>query len=245
MSKKIIDFAVMLLLVLLFGAIAGQAYTYLFTSSWKVESSEPFYGNWLVVFASILLLSLFFLAFLRPFEKRDWRQLGIAEAYFVALFTEMFGVPLTIYLLTSVFGYNIGLSGFEGHLWAVLLARLGLLGLPEAVALVMMASTILIVFGIALMALGWRAVYYSKGLVSTGIYSRVRHPQYTGFLLVIIGFLVQWPTVITLLMFPGIVYMYYRLAKREEIEMVEKFGKAYQEYMARSAMFFPRLRIRV
>jgi len=152
----------------------------------------------------------------------------------------MFGIPLTIYLLTSVAGYNIGFSGFEGHLWATMLSNLGILPLESGVALVMVTSTVLIGTGLILMAIGWREVYFSKGrLVVTGLYSRVRHPQYTGFILVLIGFIIQWPTIITLIMFPFLVYMYYRLTKREEKEMIERFGDEYREYMKRSRMFLP------
>jgi hypothetical protein len=50
----------------------------------------------------------------------------------MALFTEMFGLPLTIYFLGSVFGVNLGFGRMEGQLWAVLLDRLRLLPLRSA-----------------------------------------------------------------------------------------------------------------
>lgn len=244
MKKTLADITIYLLVVFLVLAITAQVYEYVFTEEWKEETSGYFYGNWAAVIFSVALLSIFFLAFLKPLKKRNWREFGITEAYIVALFTEMFGIPLTIYFLTSVAGYNIGFSGFEGHLWATMLANLGIIPLESGFALVMVISTILIGAGLILMAVGWREVYFSEGrLIITGIYSKVRHPQYTGFILVLIGFLIQWPTIITLIMFPFLVYMYYRLARREEKEMVERFGDEYREYMRRTNMFLPYLKM--
>jgi protein-S-isoprenylcysteine O-methyltransferase Ste14 len=200
------------------------------------------YGNWGAVAFAVLLFSIFVVGFLQPFKRRDWRGLGIAEAYLVALFTEMFGLPLTIYLLGSVLGFEIGFSGLEGHLWATLLDRLGLLPQTQGVALVMGISIVLILAGLALMTGGWWVVWRAgDDLVTGGLYARMRHPQYTGFILIIIAFLIQWPTVITLVMFPILVVTYRRLARREEAEMETKFGEKYADYMRRVPMFIPRL----
>jgi hypothetical protein len=161
----------------------------------SMGANQPWYGNWGGVIFAVAFFSLAVLALLRLPQRREWRHLGVTEAYLIALFTEMFGTLLTIYLLGSVFGVRLGFGMLEGHLWAVLLARLGLLPLPLGVALVMAISTALILLGFTLMIAGWRQIWQAKGaLVTEGLYRYVRHPQYAGFLLIIIGFLIQWPT---------------------------------------------------
>lgn len=206
-----------------------------------LRDEGPWYGNWGTVVFAVLLFSAFVVGFLRPFKRRDWRGLGIAEAYLVALFTEMFGLPLTIYLLGSVLGFEVGFSGLEGHPWATLLDRLGLLSQAQGMALVMGISIVLILAGLALMAGGWWQVWRAKGeLVTGGLYAWMRHPQYTGFIAIIIAFLIQWPTIITLIMFPILMVTYRWLARREEAELQAKFGERYAAYRGRVPMFFPR-----
>jgi len=112
----------------------------------------------------------------------------------------MYGIPLTIYFLSSVFGVSIGFSNAEGHPLANLLARLGVWDLSTEVAVVMALSTVMILVGFGLIIGGWRKVYKSKGLVTDGVYARVRHPQYFGIFLITLAFLVQWPTLLTLAM---------------------------------------------
>ncbi len=206
-----------------------------------LRNEGTWYGNWGAVMFAVLLFSAFVVGLLHPFKRRDWRGLGVTEAYLVALFTEMFGVPLTIYLLGSVLGFKIGFSGLEGHLWATLLDRLGWLPQTQGVALVMVTSTLLIVVGLTLMAAGWLAVWRAKGeLVTGGLYAWMRHPQYAGLILVVVAFQIQWPTVITLMMFPILVITYRRLATREEAELDARFGARYATYKHLVPMSLPR-----
>ena len=77
-------------------------------------------------------------------------------------------------------------------------------------------------------------------LATEGPYARIRHPQYTGFILIMAGFLLQWPTLPTLVMFPVLLYFYRRLAMREEQEVRERFGAACDRYAAGLPRFVPR-----
>jgi len=203
------------------------------------------YGNWWAVIASILFFTLFAAGFAYAPKKRDWRTLGIYEAFMVALFTEMFGFPLTIFLLSSILGITIQPTGENGHLIAFALNRLGILDLDKGVFLVMAVSSIMILAGLVLIVLGWRKIHKATGLVKNGIYRYTRHPQYLGILLITSAFIIMWPTVLTLIMWPVLVAMYIRLAKKEEKEMEEKFGEEYLDYKQEAPMLLKILSVKI
>lgn len=196
------------------------------------------YSHWETAIFMTFVASLFIFSFI-PLRKRNWKALGITEAFVVALYTEMYGFPLTIYLLTSVLGLKIPFAHIEGHLWSTLL------GLGETGAMIeMLIGGLITIFGISLVAAGWKKIYKTKteGLVTNGIYARIRHPQYTGIILAALGAFVHWPTLPTLLMLPILGVAYYNLAKKEENEMERKFGKIYKKYKKRVPMFLPVLK---
>ena len=203
------------------------------------------YGNWAAVIAGILFFTLFAVGFTYAPKKRDWKTLGIYEAFMVALFTEMFGFPLTIFLLSSILGITIQPNGETGHLIAVALDRMGILGLEKGIFLVMAVSSIMILAGLALIILGWRKIHKAEGLVTEGIYRYSRHPQYLGILLITSGFIIQWPTILTVIMWPILVIMYIRLAKKEEKEMEEMFGEEYLKYKEDTAMLIKILNAKI
>ena len=197
------------------------------------------YGMWIVVAFNVGLFIFFVLSFLTPKGRADWRNRGVVIAFLVALFSEMYGFPLTIYLLTAWLGDAYpALDPFShklGHLWVVVLG-----GSNLAWALVMGLSLALMLAGYLLLSRGWRQVHGAHGkIVSDGLYAFVRHPQYTGLFLLIGGFLVQWPTLITVLMTPVLVYAYVRLARQEEGVMIERFGSDYVQYAERTPRLFP------
>jgi len=197
------------------------------------------YGMWVIAALSFGLFLFFFLSFLAPKERLEWRNLGVVTAFLVALFSEMYGFPLTIYLLTGWLGdaYPV-LQPFNhkfGHLWVVFFG-----GSSLAWALVMGVSLALLLAGYVLLSKGWRQVHGAQGkMVSDGVYAFARHPQYTGLFLVISGFLVQWPTLLTVLMAPVLIYAYGRLARSEEGAMERQFGERYLEYAENVPAFFP------
>ncbi len=202
------------------------------------------YGLWLVAAANAILFIAFAFSFARPLTSRDWRSFGAFSAFIVALFAEMYGSPLTIYLLAgwlqSRWPDVAWFSHDAGHLPEMLLG----LGINPHLGPFHLAGNLLIFGGFWLVALAWPVLWRavrSGQLATTGIYARLRHPQYVGFILVLTGFLLQWPTLITLAMYPVLVTMYVRLARREEREALVRFGEAYAEYMRRVPGWLPRL----
>lgn len=215
-----------------------------------LATSEPesAYGLWTLVMVNSAVFILFAFSFATPRTKRDWRSFGAFSAFLIALFTEMYGFPLTIYLLSGWLGSRFPgvdfLSHDAGHLLEVLLSDLVGWEVNPHFGPFHIASYVLIFGGFVLLARSWGVLYEAqrrRELATSGPYAGVRHPQYLGFVIIMSGFLLQWPTLVTLAMFPILLAMYARLARREEREVAAEFGEVYASYAKRTPAFIPRL----
>lgn len=202
------------------------------------------YGLWSLVIINSLVFIIFAFSFAKPQSKRDWRTFGAFSAFIVALFTEMYGFPLTIYLLSGWLASRMpGIDLFSHDAGHLLEELFGWRGNPHFGPFHLL-SNILIVAGFFVLSSAWKVLYRAQRrhtLATTGAYARIRHPQYAGFVIIMFGFLLQWPTIVTLAMFPVLVYMYLRLACREEKEVRDEFGETYARYAERTPAFFPRI----
>lgn len=201
------------------------------------------YGLWSLVIVNSAIFILFAFSFFKPRTMRDWRSFGAFSAFLVALFTEMYGFPLTIYFLSGWLQSNYPsidwLTHDAGHLPEMLF---GWKANPHFGPFHLL-SFAFIGGGFILLSAAWRILYRAQQtgqLAMSGPYARIRHPQYVGFVLIMVGFLFQWPTILTLAMFPILLVMYWRLALSEEREVEAELGDEYRLYAARVPRFFPR-----
>lgn len=203
--------------------------------SFESQMSLITYGQWSLVILWGVLFGLF-IVFTPFYRKSQRRPTSIYLAFVVALAFEMFGIPLSLYVVT----WALGASLPEGLLWGHTLTPF----IGDAAMYIGLALNLI---GALLVILGWKQIhtqYWSKKegqgtLVTNGIYAHSRHPQYAGFLLLSLGLLVHWATIPLLIMWPMLTVQYYRLAKKEEKEMEKQFGDHYTEYKRKTPMFIP------
>jgi len=208
-----------------------------------MSHETPAYGLWGLVLINSVIFIMFAFTFFKPKTSRDWRSFGAFSAFLVALFTEMYGFPLTLYFISGWLQTrypNVDwLSHDAGHLLEMLF---GWKANPH-LGPFHIASNVLIILGFLLISAAWHVLYEAQRegrLAVTGPYAYVRHPQYAGFVMIMFGFLLQWPTLLTVAMFPVLVWMYVRLARDEEREAIATFGTAYRAYGERVPSFIPR-----
>lgn len=208
-----------------------------------VEHKMSAYGLWYLVIINSAIFIAFAFSFTKPKTKLDWKSFGGFSAFIIALFVEMYGFPLTIYIFSGWLSANYPNIDFltheSGHLLHTLL---GIEGDPHYDPF-HIASIVFIIIGFMMLASSWRVLYKaqkSKTLATTGLYAKIRHPQYVAFIIIMFGFLLQWPTLVTLIMFPVLVIMYVRLAKQEEKNIQVEFGKKYKHYLENTPAFIPK-----
>lgn len=202
----------------------------------------PAYGHWQMVIFSSMLVLFFAFSFFKPRTRQDWRTFGTFAAFVIALFTEMYGFPLTIYLLSGWLSTSFPainwFSHDSSHLFQTLLGWKG----DAHFGPFHIISNIFIISGFVLLSSSWKVLYRAQkngDMAVAGPYSKIRHPQYLAFIIIMIGFLFQWPTLPTLIMFPILVVMYVRLARKEEKEALMAFGERYASYMDFTPSFLP------
>ncbi len=207
-----------------------------------MSHDQPGYGLWMLVILNSAVFLMFAFSFFKPQTARDWRSFGAFAAFVVALFVEMYGFPLTIYLMSGWLQTRYPsldlMSHNTGHLWSTLLGEKG----DPHFGVLHIASYVFLGLGFYLLSAAWNVLYHAQRanrLATRGPYARIRHPQYVAFVMILLGFLLQWPTLLTLVMFPILVAMYGRLAVTEEREMRARFGAEFDVYAARTPRFVP------
>lgn len=200
-----------------------------------METLESHYYNWFGVLFFLILYSVVLL-FIPFYRKMDKKPAGTYVAFLIAFAIEMHGIPFSMYVISWIIGKNLP----EGILWGhTLVSSIGFTGMYINIACAVVA--------LFLILNGWYNIYkkyWSKktgtgSLVKTGVYRYIRHPQYTGLLLLSFGMIAEWATLPTLILFPVMVWMYVRLAKKEEADMLAEFGDGYRAYMNETKMFIP------
>jgi protein-S-isoprenylcysteine O-methyltransferase Ste14 len=203
------------------------------------------YGLWSLVILNSVLFIFFAFTFFKPRTGRDWRSFGAFSAFLVALFTEMYGFPLTLYFLSGWLQARFpGVDWWSHDAGHLLETMFGWRANPHFGPFHIL-SFAFIGGGFWLISAAWPVLYRAQQngmLAVSGPYRSIRHPQYVGFVLVMFGFLMQWPTVLTLAMFPVLVFMYWRLTRSEERDIDARFGPEYAIYRLATPAFVPRMR---
>ena len=207
-----------------------------------MTADTPAYGLWVLVVLNSAIFLMFAFSFFKPNTARDWRTFGAFGAFIVALFVEMYGFPLSICLMSGWLQTkypNLDLMSHNtGHLWSTLLGEKG----DPHIGPLHIASYVFLGLGFYLLSSAWNVLHHAQrhdALATLGAYARVRHPQYVAFVLILLGFLLQGPTLLTLLMFPVLLLMYARLAVNVEATMRQRFGAEFEAYAARTPRFLP------
>jgi len=181
-------------------------------------------GGLIVINIVIVLAFIALLPYRHP-NRSAWKSHGVFAAFVIALMTEMFGWPLVLFLLSPLVEVP-SIAHHVFHRFGHTLAHIG---------------TGVSLMGVVLIGAGWVKIHRAEGLVDDGIYQFMRHPQYTGIFLFTFGWILHWPSVITLALWPILIAAYVWLALQEEKHAHREYGEAYARYAARVKRFIPGL----
>lgn len=191
---------------------------------------NSFRNQWHLVIINII----FFMLFLIPLSyrrKTNWTEYGLVTAFFISLFIEMYGIPLSLLFMSKYLDVHTAVPP--------VLFSFNMFGVELSLDICMLYGGIIMTIGMIIITIGWITLYRNikgKGLVTSGIYSFSRHPQYAGFILIIVGWFFGWPTLLTIILSPILIYKYIRVCILEEKEVAKEFPE-YSEYKKKVPFF--------
>lgn len=217
--------AVLVVLALLPFLYLKQFYDHFYTYLTGTVITGIITREWHLVLFFIILFAVF--AVPLSYRKRaKWVDYSLITAFFVSLFIEMYGIPLTI-LFASKYLFVPGATLPEN------MVEFDFIGVGLGMDHAMVYGSIFMILGMGLIISGWWSLYKQAkqdGFACAGLYTYSRHPQYLGFILLILGWFMGWPTILTVIFSPILIIKYWRAARAEEKDMLARYGKGYSEY---------------
>ncbi len=236
-KKALIKYGFYSFILIAVGVLLGPSFLanirFMFSSEY---SNFIIHGRWDIAIIYIVIFSVFLLFLIKhPLKRNSWKTHSMYIAFFIALFTEMFGFPLSVYFLSSFLKLPAPSTK------PVELFSSSILGFNYSLDINSFFGFVISALAFILIAAGWKKIYKAEGLVTDGIYRYTRNPQYLGIILLVTVWAIVWPALILLIMWPVLCFFYYKLAKDEEKHLEKTFGEKFLEYKKKVPMFLPNI----